>query len=121
MSTAESRETVLEIARMLDEHQGSDTVVLFLGQTSSITDYFVISTVRNAVHMRGLLNRIHEYFRQQNIVPLNHRRRFSGQEWVLVDCGDFVVHLMDGDRRAFYELERLHFDAQLVYQSSKSP
>jgi ribosomal silencing factor RsfS len=40
--------------------------------------------------------------------------------WILLDCGRFVIHLMDQEHRAFYELEKLWFRSQALYSSNSS-
>lgn len=119
-STSRRTEQVLELARLLDEHKGEDTVALDLRKLSSWTDYFVITTVRSAAHLGGLVRALLEYLDGQGIEPLSGHRRLADDGWTLVDCGDFAVHIMNRDTREFYSLERLYFAAEELYHSSKS-
>ena len=112
---------VLAIARILEEHRAEQVVALYIGEMSDWTDYFIISTVRSSAHLKGLLRSLNEFFSEQSITPLRPRKlnnRDSG--WVLIDCGSFVVHLMDREHREFYELEKLWFRNELIYSSNSS-
>lgn len=112
------KSNVLAIARLLDEHKGEDTVVLNL--VSSWTDFFIITTVRSQVHLKGLVRRLTDFLSANHIEALNRHKKVGESGWVLIDCGDFVVHLMEKELRSFYELEKLWFNSSLIYQSSKS-
>lgn len=117
-----ARNSVLEIARLLEDHRGEDVVALSVGQVLGWTDYFVICTVRSSAHLKGLLRALSEYFSAAQIQPLRASRKLPLRDegWVLVDCGDFVVHLMDREHRAFYELEKLWFNSEPLYPSKSS-
>jgi len=111
---------IIELARLLDEHNGKDTVVLDIHEQSSWTDYFVITTVSSQTHMRGVVRYVRSFLKENEIEPSNSRKHISEDGWVLLDCGDFVIHLMTEEIREFYDLERLWFSGQSLYHSSKS-
>jgi len=112
---------VLAIAGILEEHRAEQVVALYIGEMSDWTDYFIISTVRSAAHLKGLLRRLNEYLNERSITPLKPRKLHNRDAgWVLIDCGQFVVHLMDREHREFYELEKLWFKNQPVYSSKSS-
>jgi len=111
------REDALAIAALLDGNNGQDTLVLDLAETAGFTDYFVITTVTSATHLRGLVDRLGGVFDTREIEPLSPLRRSNEAGWMLVDCGYVVVHLMTKEYRDFYELERLWFSAPVIYGS----
>jgi ribosome-associated protein len=115
------KNNVLEVARMLEDHQAEDVLALYIGNMSNWTDYFIISTVRSAAHLKGLLRFLNEFFASKSIEPLT-RRKLPRTEtgWTLIDCGRFVIHLMDREHREFYELEKLWFENKLIYSSNSS-
>jgi ribosome-associated protein len=119
-SSNNSRELAELAARLLEDHKGEDTVILDLRQVSSLTDYFVITTARSSAHMAGLLKELSRFFTEMGVRPINSHKKVSGKGWLLLDCGDFVVHVMEKEERQFYELERLWFRAERVSYSSKS-
>ena len=116
-----SREAALEAARLIDEHKGEDTVVLDIGGVSSFADYFVISTARSSAHLAGLHRELDAFLRRRGIRPRHGGHKSVGESgWLLLDCGDFVVHLMEKEQREFYDLERLWFKAERLSYWSKS-
>jgi len=117
--TAKSKK-VIELANLLDEHNGKDTVVLDIHEQSSWTDYFIISTVSSQAHMRGIIRYVMGFLKENSIELFNRHKNLSESGWVLIDCGDFVVHLMDEQTREFYDLESLWYSGKSLYHSSKS-
>jgi ribosome-associated protein len=115
-----SRDTALEAARLISDHKGEDTVVLDITGISAFADFFIIATARSSAHLAGLLRELTEFFHARGIRPRGHHRRSSVTGWLLLDCGDFIVHLMEKEQRDFYDLERLWFKAERVPYWSKS-
>ncbi len=111
---------VVELAELIDEHKGENTLVLDLRELNSWTDFFIITTVRSRAHQSGLIDEIARFFKSKKITPINPYKSPHTLGWALIDCGVFVVHLMDKERREFYELEKFWFKAKVIYQSSKS-
>lgn len=118
--TASKRETALSIGRFLEDHRGIDTKVLDLGGVSSWTDYFVITTVQSGAHLQGLVRQLYEFLSENQVEIRRRQRQLEETGWVILDCNEIVVHLMDADRRAFYDLENLWFQAKSLSYSSKS-
>jgi ribosome-associated protein len=94
--------------------------VLDLRGQAEWTDYFVITTATSATHMKALGRHIREFLDERSVEPLRRRKQVTDDAWHLVDCGDFVVHVMSAESRAFYELERLWYSGTELYHSSKS-
>ena len=115
-----SHETALEVARFLDGHKAEGTVVLDLAGVSPIADFFVIATARSSAHLAGLARELAALLDELGVRTLNTHKRAAASGWLLVDCGDVVVHLMEREQREFYDLERLWFRAATVSYSSKS-
>ena len=118
--TAKNKEIVMQLAQLLDEHNGANTIVLYIGNTSSWTDYFIITTISSSGHLKGILRHLRSFMAEKSIEPLHRHRKIDSEKWVLIDCGNFVVHLMDREMRDFYELERLWHSGDILYHSSKS-
>ena len=107
--TVNDEKLVIEIANLLDEYKAEDTIALNVSEMSNWTDYFIICTVRSQTHLRSLFDRLKEYLDKHNVKPLNSQKKTGDQTWVLIDCGTFIIHLMEKEKREFYELEKLWF------------
>ena len=118
--TANSRETAKAIGRFLEEHRGVDTQVLDLAGRSSWTDYFVITTVLSSAHLQGLIRQLYDFLSEASLEPRRRYRQVEETGWLIVDCGDIVIHLMDAEKRKFYDLENLWFQSKNLSYSSKS-
>ncbi|MDR1933701.1 MAG: ribosome silencing factor [Spirochaetales bacterium] len=117
--TANSKALARRVARSIEEHKGLDTVALYIGQRSSFTDCFVITTVTSDAHMRGLHKNILDFLAQEG-VSLQRRKKSAASDegWLILDCGALVIHLMTKEKRTFYDLERLWFEGELIFHSS---
>lgn len=94
--------------------KGEDVVVLEVGELLAITDAFVITHGANARQVRTIAEEVEdEVVAAGGPKPL----RIEGLDdarWVLLDYGDFVVHVFLDEVRRFYDLERLWADAPRV-------
>jgi ribosome-associated protein len=111
----------MQAARLIADHKGEDTVVLDISEVSGFADFFIIATARSSAHLAGLHRELSVFLKGQWIRPINggHKGR-AETGWLLLDCGDFVIHLMEKEQRDFYDLERLWFKAARVTYWSKS-
>ena len=91
---------------------GEDTIILSVGEVLVITDAFVITSGSNTRQVRTIAEEVEEQVKRAGgPAPL----RIEGLDdagWVLMDFGDFVVHVMRADVRDFYQLERLWSDSE---------
>ncbi len=90
----------------LDDMKAQDVTVL---NTENLTDEFdrvIIATATSNRQTRALANNVHEKVKDNGGDVLSTEGEDTG-EWVLVDCGDIVVHIMQAPIRAYYNLEEL--------------
>lgn len=73
---------------------------------TTITDYMVIATGTSGRHVSSLVDHLLIRAKQLGIEVLGVEGR-SHSDWVLVDLGDVLVHVMQRETRTFYDLERL--------------
>lgn len=99
-------------ARAAWEKGGEDTVILSVGKTLSITDAFVISSGSNPRQVRTMAEEIEEKIKQGGGPAPIRIEGLDDARWVLMDYGDFVVHLLLEEARDFYQLDRLWSDAE---------
>lgn len=90
-----------------------DPVVLDLREIASFTDYFVIASGTNVRQVQAIADEVVEQLKKKGTRALRTEGYNTG-EWVLVDYGDFIVHVFDNKSRQFYDLERLWRDAVRV-------
>jgi ribosome-associated protein len=107
----EPGEQALALAKVLAAHNGEDVVVLDLSVQAGWTDRFVIATATSAGHLRGLERFIDEESHALGLERLHKSSLADDDEWLLADFGSVVVHVMTQTARAFYELEKLWFEA----------
>ncbi|NLE19470.1 MAG: ribosome silencing factor [Clostridiales bacterium] len=101
----------LRISRLLYDRKAEDLVALRVAQLTVLTDYLVIATGRNALHVRGLADHLEQQLAQEGLIP----RRVEGRTdaaWLVMDYQNVIVHLFKPDARAYYRLERLWDDGR---------
>ncbi|MDA8085768.1 MAG: ribosome silencing factor [Nitrospiraceae bacterium] len=106
----ESREKALLIAGFAADKKAADVVVLQMEGLTSFTDYFVVCSGESTTQVRTIAEHIIEGLKGRGVKPLGVEG-LSNQVWVLIDCGDVVVHVFEAATRDFYELEKLWLDA----------
>lgn len=99
-------------ARAAWEKGGEDTVILSVGRALSITDAFVITSGSNPRQVRTMAEEIEEKVKQRGGPAPLRIEGLDDARWVLMDYGDFVVHLLLTEARDFYQLDRLWSDAE---------
>jgi ribosome-associated protein len=95
------------------EKKALEPVVLDLREIASFTDFFVITSGANARQVQAIADEVVEQLKKQGTRAARTEGYKSG-EWVLVDYGDFIVHVFDNKAREFYDLERLWREAVRV-------
>ena len=104
------REWAQVAARAASAKGGTDTVVLEVGGVLAITDAFVITSGANQRQVRAIAEEIESRLKAEvGIAPLGIEGAAEA-EWVLLDFGDFVVHVFGEETRHYYDLERLWSD-----------
>lgn len=91
-----------------------ETVVLEVGPLIGITDFFVITAGRNDRQVRAIVDEITHRVREAGGGSVRRIEGLQAAVWVLLDFGDFVVHVFDAEARGYYGLERLWGDAPRV-------
>jgi ribosome-associated protein len=99
-------------ARAASGKKGEDTLVLAVGPILLITDAFVITHGANARQVRTIAEEVEDKVRGAGGPSPLRIEGLDDARWVLMDYGDFVVHVFLDEVRRFYDLERLWADAE---------
>ena len=89
----------------LDHGKGHDITVVDVRGKTSVTDFMVVASGTSERHVRSLAGHVTEEATKAAAQPLGVEGEASG-EWVLVDLGDVIVHVMKPQTRDFYQLEK---------------
>lgn len=90
----------------IEDLKGQDIVVLDVKNKASFTDFMVIASGTSDRHLKAMANEVHVKAKSAGHPPLSTEGEDS-RNWILVDLGDVVVHLMRPEVREMYELEKL--------------
>lgn len=102
----DDRTLVNTVVAALEDLKGVDIQVLDVRAMTSITDYMVVVSGNSNRHVKGLADHVIEKAREAGVRPLGVEGEREA-EWLLVDLGAVVVHVMRPSAREFYKLERL--------------
>ena len=101
-----SKDLVKLVEDAVDDLKGIDVTTLDVSKLKTFTDYLVIVSGTSTRHVRSIANRVMERAKEAGAEPLGVEGQEHG-EWVLVDLGDVVAHIMQPGTRDFYKLENL--------------
>jgi len=107
---SELRKNLRIACEALLDKKAMDLKLLYFGNTSPLTDCFVIATGTSDPHLKALRNNLEKTLKEHKI-ELFSRDRFQPSGWLVLDAIDFVVHLFSKEQRENYALENLWKDA----------
>ena len=90
----------------LEDIKAFDIVSIDIRKQKSIADYIIIASANSSRQAKALADNIKERMQKINI-PLIGIEGGSGSEWVLVDLGDIIIHIMTPTSRVYFNLEEL--------------
>ena len=106
VGNAQGDKLLVLVMDALEELKGVDIRILDVGGLTSITDHMVIASGTSTRHVKSLADNVTRKTRQAGYRALGVEGE-QAAEWVLVDLGDVVVHVMMPRVREFYALEKL--------------
>lgn len=106
-------ERVTRVAQALYDKKAMGIEVLDISEVTSIGNYFVICTCTSSTQVKACADEVEEKMDEIGIRP-NHLEGYSGGNWILMDYGDIIVHIMNEETHEFYSLERLWSDAKEI-------
>src|SRR5918994_4660782 len=106
-------ERVLAALHAASEKKALEPVVLDLREIASFTDYFVIVSGANERQVQAISDEVYESLKKSGHAAARVEG-YKTAEWILLDYGDFVVHVFEQKARKFYDLERLWRESKRV-------
>ena len=103
------------LARAAEERRARNVIALDLRELTTLCDYFVICHGQSRAHVRAIAQELGEFVKREKI-PLLHREGSHETQWIILDCGDVIVHVFGEETRGFYDLEGLWSDATVAYE-----
>ncbi|MBI5782687.1 MAG: ribosome silencing factor [Gammaproteobacteria bacterium] len=107
------------IQNALEDAKARDIAVLDVRKISDFTDYMVIATGTSNRHVQSTAGKVVDALREHGVRAVGVEGGKIG-DWVLIDFGDVVAHVMREETRDFYNLEKLWSDAKRVSTSEKT-
>ncbi|MDV6326553.1 ribosome silencing factor [Idiomarina sp. PL1-037] len=103
MQAEELREFVID---KIDDLKGRDVQILDVHDKTDVVDYMIICSGSSKTHVRSIAEHVATEAKHAGIPPIGVEGG-EQSEWVLVDLGDVVIHVMQDSIRDFYQLEKL--------------
>ena len=103
----------LEAVRAAEEKQARNVRVLDLREVTTFADYFVIVSGANTRQIQAIADEIHQRLKKLGETPTS-MEGYDNADWVLMDYGDYLVHIFSDKARLYYDLDRLWRDAKTV-------
>jgi ribosome-associated protein len=97
-------------ARIADDNRAKDVMLLDLRAATPLVDYFVVATAASRRQSHAIASEIDQEMKRLG----EHKLGIEGSEegrWILIDYGDFVVHVLSAEARTYYALEEIWGDA----------
>ncbi len=94
------------IEKAVSEAKAQNIKTLHVAHLTSVTDYLIICTGSSSRHMRYLADEAITALNKAGYEVLN-KEGMESNDWIIVDGGDAVLHIMSRDAREFYQLEGL--------------
>ena len=94
------------IVKILKDNKAMNVQALKISELTDFADYIVIATANSNTHAKALANKIYDKLALLKIKPIGIEGEET-REWILVDFGDVIVHIMLENIRQFYNLEKL--------------
>lgn len=103
---SETEQLKKDVVEALENYKAEDTQVLDVKGLTDVTDYMIICNGTSRLHTRAVARNIVDDLKKLGHRPLNEEGGGEDADWVLVDYGDVIVHIMMKEARDFYDLEK---------------
>lgn len=110
MLDPDTREILQLAAHAAVDKKAFEITALDVSEVTSFTDAFLLCSTSSDRHLDAVAGEVQRRLRDNKRKPL-HAEGASGTSWVLIDYGDFIVHVFTEEKRSFYKLDDLWGDA----------
>ena len=100
-------------ANLAEEKKGEDVLLLDVSKLTTVSDYFLIITAKSTTQVEAISKHIEENLTQINHKPIS-KEGFVASNWIVLDFGNLVVHIMNQKEREYYKLERFWSNATSI-------
>lgn len=113
-------EQVALVKNTLDENKGLDITDINVTELTDVTDHIVICTATSSRHAQTLVDKVTRKMRDAGIRAMGSEGAAPKDDWMLIDFGDVIVHVMLAEAREFYSLEKLWGMTQALREQADS-
>lgn len=105
----EDQRILLELVKLIENKKGEKIKILDMRQHSIASSFFILANGDNPKHVRAIAENLEDNFSEN----LLRKEGLESGAWVVLDFGEYFVHIFDEEVRLFYDLEGLWADFQL--------
>ena len=113
-TTTEAEPAWVEVVKAIQDKKGMNTRVLDLRDVTSFTDYFIITQGTNFRQNMAIVDGVEGHLKKEVGDRPSSIEGYTGGDWILMDYGDYIVHVFSAEKRAYYDLERLYRNAKTI-------
>ena len=99
----------------LDEKKALNPLCMDLRQVSNYFDFFLIATGNSKTHCTALAKDMIKFLHEKGLKEYN--KPDINSEWIVLDFGSLIVHIFTEEMRAYYQLEKLWGDAEIIHNA----
>ena len=94
------------VQNILEDNKAEDISILNVKDKSSVTDFMMIASGRSTRHIQAIADNLIDKLKKDKIKPLGVEG-YNQSEWILIDYGDLLIHVMHPKAREFFSIEKL--------------
>lgn len=107
--SANTREQVLEICKILDDKKAVDIVAIDVADKTIIAEWFVICSGHASTQVKALCDELEDKVTELG-ADLRRKEGYQEGRWIVLDLADIIVHIFHPQERQYYNIERLWMD-----------
>lgn len=108
---------VTELIDLINEKSGEHLTVIDVSEITTVTKYVFIFTTNSKVHAQSITKYIINHLIEKDHGKyLMSKSVETNNPWILIDASDMIFHAFDKESREFYNLEKLYFRGNVIYQ-----